>query len=506
MITHVDWQVRNSQRRYPIDDNASATSDSGVALPESFLVDACIWVPQEAGINYVYVSSMSVTPQLVSITFLGCVDYMGSPSSFVPLASLSLVKPVVSYKNYAIEPLLDGVMGWAAFGHLANAADVTLSLMFSQPSQSLLTPKAARFYGNLPVASASAYDGFSTASGDVRILANQPVVAEIKDMRLYGETTDRKMLVLSLLQTENVLSQFAGLCGKRPETGNCLKTPITSIAGVGPDCTGNVQISFDSEIIVRYFTNPEYPTDPLPVRGGLCLDSVYDLDSACAKNRTIADDAGLLPNELVWKRPCDLTLPFSTSFGSMDDLKEVVLLAGYAYLDEYSVVVTAGVQQSAELAPCFPTLTLTDSVSTRRSHKVTFSEVPRSSEVGMFVLDTVNTRVLLRVTRAVLDNPESGLWSLSRFNKGLNAPESTLAAGIWGESDISSVSVTVTSDREIIVKVNGETLVSATLDEGDVYFDADGKAGVYVGGVVKFDYTPKPAVTISNYQVAEGDL
>lgn len=509
MITYLDWQVRNSQRKYPIDEACSAADDSGTPLPESFLVDANIWAPKYLydpthPLRFVYLSSAQISASMVSLTILGCTDHLGSAEAqFVPLGAVSLIKPVDPYRNYPIEPLLDGVMGWVSFGHTVSG-DANLALRFSRPDQAMFVPKSARFYDYLPIPDVSVYEGTSKVAGDVRIVAQPPFVAEIKDMRLDGETQDRKMLVISLLQTEEVMGSFAGPCGKRPETGNCVNTPITSIAGVAPDCSGNINIQFDPEIIVRNFTNPFYPMlDPLPYRGGICLDAGFTVDQMCSKVQTLPDDNGILPGTYSYERPCDLTVPFTTSFSDADSFKQVQLTSGYVYMHDHTAYITAGVQQAAELAPCLATLQLSHEYPTARQHKATFGDVPYRASVGMFVLDTGDTRILAKATRGK-DEDTPGTWSVVKYNKGLQQEEQVFGSGsIPAGGSISSISIKVTSERKVSVAM-GVGSASFQLDPDDVYFDPTGKAGVYIGGAdTGYGYIARPAVSVTGYEAKD---
>ncbi len=57
----------------------------------------------------------------------------------------------------------------------------------------------------------------------------------------------RTALVFRLTQSfanRNILDDYSGLCAKRPESGNCEKTPIERINTVGPSCAGNLNIEF----------------------------------------------------------------------------------------------------------------------------------------------------------------------------------------------------------------------------------------------------------------------
>lgn len=509
MIIHSDWQVRNSQRKYPIDEACSAAGDDGTLLPEDFLVDAAIWVPKYQYVpgvylRYVCLSSVRVSPSLVSLTLLGCSDKLGAAAPvFVPLGSVTLAKPVDAYRNYPIEPLLDGVMGWVSFGN-AIMREQPLSLLFSQPSQAMLVPKTSRFYDTLPISDVSVYGGAASLVGDVRIAVQPPFIAEIKDMRVQGETQDRKMLVISMEQTEEVLSAFAGNCGRRPETGNCVNTPITSIAGVAPDCTGNIHIQFDPEITVRNFTNPFYPSpDPIPLRGGICLDSAFSVNQMCDKVMTLPDDQGLLPGAYNYKRPCDLTVPFATSFSDTDSFKQVQITSGYAYMDDYSARITAGLGDSAEMSPCFDTLKLSPDYPTKRAHAVTFGSTPNGSSVGMFALDTINTRILAKVEMGP-DEDTAGIWTVSKYNKGLQTDDEVIASGVWpANTPVSSIGITVDSERNVSVSM-GIGSTDFQLASDDVYYDPSGKAGVYVGGVHGgYNYLARPAVGVSGYTVQD---
>ena len=71
-IIYQDWLVQNSQRKYPVDDGATAVDDSGKELPDSVIIDANIWIPGLFGAvraRSVYISSITSTPSLFSITF-----------------------------------------------------------------------------------------------------------------------------------------------------------------------------------------------------------------------------------------------------------------------------------------------------------------------------------------------------------------------------------------------------------------------------------------------------
>lgn len=508
MIIYQDWPVRNSQRRYPLADTATAASDAGVLLPETFIVDANIWVPKTVTgladpLQFVFLSSAMRSDALVSCTFMACPSATAAPTEFVPIASLVLQRPVVAYKNYALIPMLDGVMGWVVFGNFVKETGEAAHFGFASPVQALLASRAARFYDTLPIDHVRAYTGTATARGDVKISTDGPIVSEVKDMLVDGELLPRKMLVLSMEQTEQALSSFAGLCGRRPETGNCLHTPITSIAGVQPDCSGNILITFSPEIIVRYFQNPLYPAfSPSPYMGGICLDTAYSLDDACSKDSQLPDDNGVLPREFTWQRPCDLPLPFYSPLAVQDDFKSMVVTSGFVYIFDSEAYASAGYGDSAEIGPCFNTY---NPENTYRSHVAGFGDTPSNSKVGLFVFDTVNTRIIFTVTRQDPDSSEMGSVDIVRYSKVLNEVDSTLYTAPWGDVAVTSVGVVCKPSNVVDFKVNGAVVYTHTFAGSDIYYDPTGKAGIYVGGGEP-GVSARPSVKLADYNVADSIL
>lgn len=556
MITHIDWYVRNGQRKYPIDESCSAIGDDGTLLPEGFLVDASIWAPnQPYSIKYVYVSSASVTDNLVSLTLLGCTDHLGSAlATFVPLGAVSLTKPVVPYKNYPVEPLLSGVMGWVVFGHIVDSSE-RISLSFSTPKQSLLAPKAASFYDVPPIYGAGVYGDDSTRLyGDVLVNAQSPIVSEVKTMDLavnagsfvtgvtytihtVGDTnfmavgasantvgvsftatgsgsgtglatTPKQMLVLSLEGTEAVLSGFSGTCGRRPETGNCVHTPITSVGGVEPDCNGNITVDFSPEIIVRNFINPDFPDkDPVNYyRGGICLDSLYSINDMCDKTPVLPDKNGNLPGVVPYTPPCDMDIPFNTSFSSTASFKDVQVLTGYAYAYSGTAYLAAGMLPNAEAVACVPSAP----ASGVRTHTVTFKNTPNNSMPGLFVCDYGTTRLLLTVDVGTLNAGILRHWSFCKYNKVTQKVTGTITSGLWQEGlSVPSLSIAVASTGTIKITVGELDPVIVNMSVSDPYFNPTGMAGIFVGGTYAGSADssyPKDAVALDSYSIEDTEL
>ena len=472
MIIFQDWLVRNSQRKYPVDENASLIDDAGVPFPEGFLVDANIWVPKYSygtkELRFLYISSASSTDSLVSLTLLGATDpikpavgedaQVGPEPEFVPIAVLTVPKPVELYKNYAISPLLKGVSGWVAFG---QGVDKQLNSSFLNPEQSMLAPKSCRYYDNLPVRLFTTEQGFSNAVGDVIIVASDPMVATVKTM-LVNEIPKRAM-VLELTRDAAVLSDYAGPCGGKPESGSCNHTAITSISGVVPDCDGNIQVIFDG-VTVRYFDH------------GMCIDSPISLADVCGQTSGLPDENGVLPGEVVWTRPCDLTTPYVADLGDVAVLDELVLDGGAAYWDpvDEKIIMGAAGYPSGSLAPCLQTVPLDGSVEFR-THHIEFA-VENGSMPGVSLLENLQTRIVVENS---YDDEGVGTARVFKYKKFLHEEGDVLAADLPASGDIS---VSIYPSGRIVVDLGGVEALDYTFEPSDPYWDPNGKVGAYIGG------------------------
>lgn len=280
------WYAANRGRQYPLDDLATGLDDAGLALPSQLIVDMHLLWPDTLG-RCVFLSSVYFSPQLVSVTFLAAMDVNSAPEFFVPLGVLSLTSTIIPGKNYAIEPQADGVGGWIVFGAKPQGS-VAYQHRFSTPAQSLITAKACRPYRPLPVTSLGRLYDTNALRGVVKLIADAPleVVAETRD--IDGSVRDVAVirLVQPSTQTEPVLSQYAGPCAARPESGTCGDPqPIEFIDSVGPDCNGQITLEF------RGCARPGQIIEGT----GVVLDCQLGIDDVCVRDRRLPDAEGNLP-------------------------------------------------------------------------------------------------------------------------------------------------------------------------------------------------------------------
>ena len=266
----------NEGRNYPLHDAATRLSTGGTLLPNSLLVDANIWMPQSAG-NYIFLSSAAVTNSLVTLTFSAASDspICGTPSStFVPLAVLSLTKPVARFKNYAITPFLSGVGGWVMLGKAAIDSEI-FSLIFDDPKAGLLLDRVVRVYQPSAVPTIGKVGVTPPLQGLVSLQGlGGGVVTKGAVRNINGVDRIVGLIGLNLGSSPvNTLTNFSGICGHRPSANDCNTTPIISINGIKPDCNGNINMAFEGPVVVGDMEN------------GLVLDSIQGLGDVCKQEQ-----------------------------------------------------------------------------------------------------------------------------------------------------------------------------------------------------------------------------
>ena len=289
MIRNHNWYNLNSTRHYPLDDNATGETDDGLQLPNNILLDCHIRYPETVG-RYLYISSTSVTDNLVTLTFLASnttsydTSLVAQTSTFVPVAAITLKKPVDQYVHYALSAMYPGVGGWIVFG---SGIEEAFSGKFATPEQTLLAPKAARNYRTLPVDSIKKVETNTALTGLVTIESSQTVEVVKATRTILGASRDVLVLRLSDLFDRNLLKLMRGSCGDRPESNACSPPGIELINNVTPDCLGNLTINFTGHTQADPYASGS---------GGVLLNTGLGLSDACEDN-DIPDKDGNLPND-----------------------------------------------------------------------------------------------------------------------------------------------------------------------------------------------------------------
>ncbi len=267
-IRNQNWYNLQASRQYPLADNATTTDDAGNRLPDDLLVDCVLRWPRELG-QYAFLSAITVTPNLATAVFMATDDYDSPAASFVPLAAVTVAQPVTPHTHYAVQALTPGVGGFVVFEDLRE----TFIGRFSSPRQGLLCPKCAIPYRELPVTSLRKHNRVDGLVDLVRLLPGPDITMTREEMEIEGELREALVLRLAGNASRNLFKDYIGPCGARPESQNCNRDAVQSIAGVIPDCDGNINITFSGLIngtIDDCHTVIEHPAgieDVCPARG-----------------------------------------------------------------------------------------------------------------------------------------------------------------------------------------------------------------------------------------------
>lgn len=283
MIRNQNFYDLNAGRAYPLDDRATRTGDGGERLPNAALVDLNLRFPAALG-EYAFLSSLAVTPTLVTATFLAGPDPAAPPAAFAPLAAVTARRPAAG-RPVALDALHEGVGGWVVFG----PAEEPFSGRFSTPAQGLLLPRCARPYRPLPVRSVRKAGAGAGLTGVVALKGGGDI--EIVSAERVVDGAARRVVVVrlnSFSAGRNVFDLYKGPCGGRPETDTCGRPGVEFFNTVAPDCDGNIRLTFTGETVaVPYAGSSE----------GLVLTHPLGLTEACTRDDRLPDRTGRLPNE-----------------------------------------------------------------------------------------------------------------------------------------------------------------------------------------------------------------
>jgi hypothetical protein len=272
MALRANWYNLNSGRRYPLDDKATGTDDTGTRLHNDILVDCHLRFPVTAG-RHAFLSGLTVTDSLVTAVFLGSLTTSTTRGNFVPLGAVTTTKPVDLNIHYPIQPLYPGVGGFIAFGDVSE----NFTGRFSTPLQGLLAPRCARSYNPIPVSElrklgvGTALTGLVSIIGEDDVEVVKETITVTDPHTLEYETVDALVIRLrQLLGGVNVLEKYIGPCGNRPESRNCQREGIELINDARPDCDGNIDFDFRNMIV-----------GSLSDCAGFLLDVSVGMDDAC---------------------------------------------------------------------------------------------------------------------------------------------------------------------------------------------------------------------------------
>lgn len=277
-INH-NWLNSQASRRYPLDDAATGTDDSGQILPDDIILDLHVTWPTEYG-EFAFIGGVTITNNLVSLVIMAAAA-VDSTAAFTPLGAVSIRKPTTGETQQPIVAMAPGVGGFVLFGDISE----NLALRFSSVSQSRIASKVAKPYAPLPIQSIGRYGHRDALRGIVKLAAGAGLQITTGAVSLAGSTVDAIIFELQENTTNTAFQQYIGPCGGRPESNSCDAPGIQTIGGVQPDCDGNINIVF-RQLVVG--TMPECTS----IAAGFVLDQGIGLAAVCAPRTKIARFVG----------------------------------------------------------------------------------------------------------------------------------------------------------------------------------------------------------------------
>ena len=251
-IRNNHWYNTNQLRPYPIDDSASAISDSGILLPASFFKDLKLRWPTDYG-SYAFLSAATSSSQIVTFLIEVAQDLDNAGNDSILIAGLTIPRSQLdenrTYKLTTFKPYVAG------FVCLGADVDQLVSLTFATPRQSLLTARAARSLRRPPVPTIGVKGIDRGLTGLVSLVPREPLEI-VKGTRVIAGEEYENVAIFRLAEqaqqvTNSVFSQFAGPCGNRVGSRSCPDPqPIETINGIKPDCDGVLTLNFGSNLYV----------------------------------------------------------------------------------------------------------------------------------------------------------------------------------------------------------------------------------------------------------------
>lgn len=288
MSIHAGWYSKNQARNYPLDPRVSCLSDTGEEIPESLLADLrARWAGNTD--TKLFIRSI-VVGEHISISF-AVKDGVDIQTVGVFSAKRSTINP---HTPYLITSLARDFQGYLVLGELQYVKPITL--LFSSPEQSELNLAAA--YPQQFQKDNKRFGIFNRVNMELYPLYAQGLTdVEIVEKRISLNGTDFvNAIVFRLADSNNadngagrnILAEYAGTCGQRPETRTCTDPqPIETLNGIKPDCCGRVFIEFRG-------CGDMYP---LTDKCGVVLVCDFTAEAACPPSQSMPDDQGRLPNE-----------------------------------------------------------------------------------------------------------------------------------------------------------------------------------------------------------------
>ena len=266
------WYATNRARNYPLSDTSSAVDDYGRPLPESVLADLSIrYTPK--------------TDEKLRISHLRVEDAV---SVIFSEGDVAVATATVPYDNFGLPvpltPLTDDAAGFVVVSETDNKGGWT----FSHADQSGLSDRIVLRLAAPAKTPRLSRDGVQPGTQSItRLLGTGDVVATRETRVIDGEEVP--VVVLSLRDSVDLLTQYAGVCGQRVESRTCDNPqPIETVNNVQADCCNRIFVEFKGCAEMTPMADP----------CGVLVQCDLDVDESCPdRSSKLPDDDGNLPDD-----------------------------------------------------------------------------------------------------------------------------------------------------------------------------------------------------------------
>jgi len=222
------WLDENSQRNYPLAEGATRWDTSGtMQLPNDLLVDAVISVPYSTSLDITlfHIQSINVFAQGLTLT----IGYNGTSFATITVDK-TVFTPQTTYAFVGQAGDFQDVAGKITIGSLTNLSTATAGALVFTPAATRFETRVLRpnIRGVTSLAVQNGTELSNPISGPVILAAGQ-------NIRLMMDETNNTIRI-DALQTANLATACS--CDEVTTLGQ----PITTINGVAPDNTGNINL------------------------------------------------------------------------------------------------------------------------------------------------------------------------------------------------------------------------------------------------------------------------
>lgn len=262
-----NWYDINSNRRYPLDDAASAEGQGG-ELPQEFLADLRVSFPNHLG-SRARLGSARSSPHLATFTIVSDQGH--------PLAAYTVAKSKAVYSRaHNLTPLSPGVSGYVVLGQPVEDFEIA----FETVESSVLHPRTVTVYRTPTVHSLGKY-GAHAFHGIVELQSSDEVEILIDEREVGNEVKDCVVIRLQGQGGQNG-NKYRGRCTGRPESRTCNPASVETVNGVEPNVHGILEIELQ----------PDGLWDVYPTQGGYVgvLDADIGFGDLCSRGNLPDND------------------------------------------------------------------------------------------------------------------------------------------------------------------------------------------------------------------------